>query len=390
MAAGASGDVRAAVLVVDDDEDGRLLLRELVGASCRVVEAGSGPRALEIVASEPVDIVLLDVKMPGMSGFEVCREIKRSAGDGPFLPVLMVTVLGAQPDRNAGLTCGADDFLSKSIDRDELALRVGAFLRLRRQDQLIRRQLEELRHLSDLKDNLVSLIVHDVRNPLAGLLAMLTTIRGEVEDPVVLEDVDCALLAAQRIRDTLEDVHQTRRIEDGTLVPWLEARSISAIVREAVHAAQDAATERGIAVRVSVEGEAAQRVDATLLRRAIDNLLGNAIRYSRDGGVVDVTLRSGQGGFELEVADRGPGVPSAFKSVLFQKYGAVEARRTETRRGYGLGLYLVKLVAERHGGTVSVLDREGGGAVFRVSIPASSAPAGATDLGPRSAAAREP
>jgi two-component system, sensor histidine kinase and response regulator len=375
MAAGASGEDRAAVLVVDDDRDDRLLLRGLLGASYRVLEAESGPRALEIVASEPVDLVLLDVKMPGMSGFEACREIKRAAGDGPFLPVLMVTVLGAQPDRIAGLAAGADDFLAKSIDRDELALRVAAFVRLRRQDQLIRQQLEELRHLSELKDNLISLIVHDVRNPLAGLLAMLSIIRGEAQDAAILEDVDAAMLAAQRIRDTLEDVHQTRRIEDGTLAPWLEARSIEAIVGDAVRAAEGAARERGITLRVSADGEPVHRVDATLLRRAIDNLLGNAIRYSRDAGDVDVTLRGGAGGVELEVADRGPGVPSAFRSALFQKYGAVEARRSETRRGYGLGLYLVKLVADRHGGTVSVLDREGGGAVFRVAIPAAPAPA---------------
>jgi two-component system sensor histidine kinase/response regulator len=389
MAADASGDDRAAVLVVDDDQDDRLLLRELIGASYRVVEAESGPSALEVVAREPVDVVLLDVKMPGMSGFEACREIKRAAGDGPFLPVLMVTVLGAQPDRNAGLACGADDFLSKSVDRDELALRIGAFARLRRQDQLIRQQLEEVRHLGDLKDNLISLIVHDVRNPLAGLLAMLTTVRGEVQDPMILEDVDAALLAAQRIRDTLEDVHQTRCIEEGTLAPWPEARSIAAIVREAVQAAHDAAAERGIALHVLAEGDPACRVDANLLRRAIDNLLGNAIRYSRDGESVEVTLRREQDGFVLEVADRGPAVPSALKSALFQKYGAVEARRTETRRGYGLGLYLVRLVAERHGGSVSVLDREGGGAVFRVTIPADPAPAPAAGFGPRFAVARE-
>jgi two-component system sensor histidine kinase/response regulator len=390
MAAVGEGNERAVVLVVDDDRDDRGLLRELIGTSCRVLEAESGPTALEAMANEPIDVVLLDVRMPGMSGFEACREIKRVVSDGPFLPVLMVTALGAQPDRNAGLTCGADDFLSKSIDRDELALRIGAFVRLRRQDQLIRRQLEELRHLGDLKDSLVSVIVHDVRNPLAGLLAMLTTVRGEVQDPLVLEDVDVALAAAQRIRDTLEDVHQTRRIEEGTLVPWLEERSIAAIVREAVHAAHEAAAERGIDLRLSAEGDPVHPVDANLLRRAIDNLVGNAIRYSQDGGAVEVTLRGRQGGFELEVADRGPAVPSAFKSILFQKYGAVEAKRTETRRGYGLGLYLVKLVAERHGGAVSVLDREGGGAVFRVVIPAGSVPVVTAGLGTGSAVGRGP
>jgi len=128
----------------------------------------------------PVDLVLLDVMMPQMSGMDVCRIIKRAAGEGAYVPVLLLTALGAQEDRNRGLAAGADDFLTKPVDRHELLLRVRSFIKLRLQDELIRHQLDELRALDALKDDLVSLMVHDLRNPLSGLVGFLDVMQAEV------------------------------------------------------------------------------------------------------------------------------------------------------------------------------------------------------------------
>src|SRR6266852_2706662 len=164
-------DPRPAVLVVDDEPINRSLIRASLGATCEVVEAGSGPEALAILAERSVDIVLLDVMMPLMSGYEVCKRIKDEQRE--CLPVLMVTALGEQEDRNRGLEAGADDFLHKPVDRRELLLRVRIFLRIRQQEALIRKQVDELRRLQSLKDDVVSLLVHDLRNPLSGILSTL-------------------------------------------------------------------------------------------------------------------------------------------------------------------------------------------------------------------------
>src|SRR5918911_5488493 len=131
-------DSRPAALVVDDEPINRALLKGSLSALCEVVEAGSGPDAIDVLARRPVDLVLLDVMMPRMNGYDVCRRIKDETRE--YLPVILVTALGEQDDRNRGLEAGADDFLTKPVDRRELVLRVRAFLRIRRQEKQIRQQ----------------------------------------------------------------------------------------------------------------------------------------------------------------------------------------------------------------------------------------------------------
>jgi len=108
------------------------------------------------------------------------------------------------------------------------------------------------------------------------------------------------------------------------------------------------------------------------VRRAVENLVANGLRYTRSGTGVDICLKRRNGDVEIDVADRGPGIADELKGELFRKYGSIEARVGQARRGNGLGLYLVRLTTEAHGGSVSALDREGGGTIFRISLPAAA------------------
>src|SRR5438874_8307428 len=186
-------DPRPAVLVVDDETMNRSLFRATLGASCEVIEAASGRQALELLQKRRVDLVLLDVMMPEMNGYDVCKRIKELSTE--YLPVLLVTALGEQEDRNRGLEAGADDFLSKPVDRRELLLRTRAFLRLREQEKVIRSQLEQLQRLQHAKDDLVALLVHDLRSPLAGIIAHLQLLQEELSGQQA-HDVQQALRAA--------------------------------------------------------------------------------------------------------------------------------------------------------------------------------------------------
>src|SRR5215470_8727684 len=171
-------DLRPPVLVVDDEPMNRSVIRGTLAGFCKVIEAGSGDEALQKLKERRVDLVLLDVMMPKMNGYDVCRRVKNEARD--YLPVILVTALGEQEDRNRGLEAGADDFLTKPVDRRELLLRTRAFLRLREQDTIIRRQLEQMHQLQSAKDDLVSLLVHDLRSPLAGIVAHLQLLQEEL------------------------------------------------------------------------------------------------------------------------------------------------------------------------------------------------------------------
>jgi signal transduction histidine kinase len=362
---------RRVVLVVDDDARNRALLRAYLAPLYELREAENGARALAACEDGGVDVVLLDVMMPGMSGFEVCRTLK-ARGREDFLPVLLLTALSEQDDRNVGLEAGADDFLSKPVDRQELLLRVRHFLELRAERQLVARQYEALRELAALKDDLVTLMVHDLRNPLTGVLGLLQILEMDESDPVRHGDVVTARQGAEKLRETLDDMLQVRQLEEGRLELERRTEPLGALVEAALASLEGAARLRKLTLVPRVDPSLRAHADGRLVRRAIENLVSNAIKFSPLGQEIGVAALAAPEGVEIRISDRGGGVPPASRDHLFEKFGGVHARRAADRRGYGLGLYFVRLVAEAHGGRVAVADREGGGTVMSLLLPGGS------------------
>ncbi len=361
-----SGESR--VLVVDDEPVNLALVRAVLGGEHVVFEAQDAATALAILAREDIDLVLLDVRLPDMDGFAACREIKQRHGEG-FLPVLLLTALADQESRNAGLEAGADDFLSKPFDRKELVLRTRVFLRLRAQDEHIRKQLDEMRRLDQLKDDLTSLLIHDMRNPLAGIDGMLWVLRQDATGDTA-EALDDAALASRHLRDAVEDLLKIRLIEQGEMRLARAPVTLRQIAQEAVATLDGEAQARGLAIEIECDrGDQLITADAALLRRAVENLIANALRYTRPRSTVTLWVQGADNAVEIAVADRGPGVPDAYKGEVFSKYRTMDQGAARQRRGSGLGLYLVKLATEAHGGVASVEDRDAGGAVFRIRLP---------------------
>ena len=359
--------MKSVVLIVDDEVRNRSLLRAWLAGTYEVIEADSGIAALQIVETKEIDLVLLDVMMPEQDGFETCRLIKATPREA-FLPVLLVTALGEQDDRNTGLEAGADDFLHKPLDRRELLLRVRSFLRLRGQEQLIRTQVHELRRLQLLKDDLVSLLVHDLRNPLAGVLSSIELAMDPATPEEQREDLARALRGANGLREVLDETLQVRLLEENAIVARRVEVDVRALLQSAISTLEGSARRRRVTVTCELEGDATAAVDEKLVRRSVENLLSNALKYTAAGSAVSVAARNHLGWIEVEVSDRGPGIPPEQKNRMFEKFGSVEAQRGAVRRGIGLGLYLVKLVAAAHEGDVSVHDRDGGGSTFRLRL----------------------
>ena len=374
-------DRRRRVLVVDDDAPNRALLEAFLEREHHVLQASTGPEALDVCGREPVDLVLLDVVLPGLGGFEVCRALKARAER--YLPVILLTGLADQEHRNAGLEAGADDFLGKPYDRRELLLRVRAFLRIREQEARIREQEERLRaqldalsQLQALKDELFALVVHDVRNPLTGALGYVDLLLTEVTrrgDERLARWAEKALEGARKVEEVLASVLEVQLLESGSVPVRRTRTTLRPIVEDAVSSLGGVAAGNSVQLNVQAEHDAAIEADARLLRRAIENLLANALKYSPPRGAVDIAIRRADRWIELTVSDRGPGIPDHLKEVLFQKFGSVEARSGQARRGHGLGLHLVKLVASAHGGSSGLSDREGGGTTFTLRLPTAGA-----------------
>jgi two-component system sensor histidine kinase/response regulator len=360
------------LLVVDDEPRNRALMTAYLSSQYTVKEAENGPEALAICDRGGVDLVVLDVMMPGMSGFEVCRSLKNQRRED-FLPVLLLTALSDQDDRNAGLEAGADDFLAKPVNRQELLLRVQHFLALRSERQTVARQYEALHELVALKDDLVTLMVHDLRNPLTGVLGLLQVLEAEAPDSVSRADATAAREGAEKLREALDDMLQVRQLEEGRLVLHRKPESLDSLTADAAASIEGAARMRRLELLRSIEPGLTVDGDRRLLRRAIENLVSNAVKFSPAGNIVRINAARSGSLVEISVADRGGGVPPLAREGLFEKFGGVYMRRASDRRGYGLGLYFVRLVAEAHGGRISATDHPEGGTVMTLTLPGEAA-----------------
>jgi signal transduction histidine kinase len=236
-----------------------------------------------------------------------------------------------------------------------------------RQDRTIRAQVDDLRALQELKDDLVSLMVHDLRSPLTGLLSYLDIL--DAEQPSGADDLREGLRDARQsgraLRDVLEDILEVRRLEENRLPLARRPVPLGPLAERSLASVRPAARVRGVSLELEDGGVPPASVDERLVQRALENLLTNAVRHSPRGKAVSLRLRAARGEAVLDVADAGPGVPESNRERIFGKF----ARLDPSAGGFGLGLYLVQLVASAHGGTVRALAGDGGGAVFRLVLP---------------------
>jgi len=355
------------ILIVDDEPANRLLVRRILGPSYTVIDVDSAAAACEVMRSREVDLVLLDMMMPQESGVDAVPRIKALSRNG-FVPVVMLTALDDRDNRHAALSAGADDYLTKPVDPRDLRLRVECFLRIRCQEQELRAQHDELHKVLDLKDDLFGLLVHDLRNPLTSVIGMLQLLKEEGATAEAVEDASLGLVAAQRVGAVIEDILQLVALEAGELQLMVSTCSLAAVATDAFDTVQGAARRRNVGLRVY--GDARIEVDQALLRRALENLLANAIRYAPQASEVLIDISQSADSIVIAVGDRGPGVPEEKKRSLFLKFGGISRTVEDVgRRSYGFGLYLVDLVARAHHGETRVVDRVGGGSSFELALP---------------------
>ncbi|HEY7682447.1 MAG TPA: hybrid sensor histidine kinase/response regulator [Gemmatimonadales bacterium] len=358
------------VLVVDDESANRQLLWDLLETNGYVVEeAANGVDGLAAASLSKPDVILLDVMMPNLDGFAVCRRLKADPATAA-VPVLIVTSLSTRQERLEGIRAGASDFVTKPIDSADLLLRVRNALRGKKLYDEMEAQYVRLRELELLRDSLVHMLVHDVRSPLGAFSAYLHLLsmdaaRANAEEmlPMIIQ----LKTLARRMSDMVDTVLDVSRIESGRMP--IEAREIEfqTLVEGALGALGPVAVER-----VQVAAPAAPlrvSVDREVIERVLINLIGNALKFSEDSVPVVVLLEEEAQGIRVAVRDTGPGIPADQLDIIFEKFR--QARSLGRNHGTGLGLTFCRMAVEAHGGEIGVTSRVGQGTTFWFRLPSA-------------------
>jgi CheY-like chemotaxis protein len=357
-------------LVVDDDRSSRtLLVGMLRRAGYDVNAAADGLEALQRVRETKPDVVLLDVLMPRMSGYEVCAAIK----DDPVTQhcqVMLVTSLDGTPDKVEGLDIGADDYVCKPVRSDEFLAKVRALIRARRllsELEQAKRALHEKNRELELKKTLAQSLVNDLRNPLAGLLGNFDLMEmGRRADQ--MKWIDRSRRAAKRMLGMVSNLTEVEAMESGRMQPQYERLDLAEMTQRVLDEIEPIATSRN--VTLSCEELLTTRLggDARMLQRMIDNLISNAVANSPDGGTVELRLRPCSEGAEWIVALPNSTVPASLRHRVFDKYAEPELQQAGVMANRGLSLSLCQLVAETHRGTIELRESDAGGDEYVVRL----------------------
>jgi two-component system, sensor histidine kinase and response regulator len=352
-------------LIVDDTVENLQLMASILqeqGYEARPVP--NGKLALQAINHAPPDLILLDINMPEMNGYEVCQRLKADAKTRD-IPVLFISALDETTDKVRAFALGGCDFVTKPLQYEEVVARVESQLKLLGARRELERSYAKLQELERLRDNLVHMIVHDMRSPLCVLLTqgdMLKETLAERLDQESAEIIDDMMIAGTRIKGMADTLLDVSKLEAGRLPLSLRECDLSRLIGEVVAHVKPLDPARTISI--DAPASLPIRCDDQLVFRVLENLLHNAINHTPPRLPIHVSVAKDAHALRVSVRDEGSGVPETLHDRIFEKFGSVQTRTDPRVRSVGLGLAFCKLAVEAHGGRVGVQNERAGGCTF--------------------------
>jgi two-component system sensor histidine kinase/response regulator len=370
------------ILVADDvAANVELLFDQLHVLGFRAVAAYDGPSALQACFEHRPDLCILDVSMPAgdlgvddrSTGFEVCRRIKRDPRT-KSIPVIFVTALSDTTDRVKAIEAGGDDFLTKPHNRLVLGARVRSLIKLKAATDALEESYRKLREVEKMRDDLMKMIVHDLKTPLTAVLATTEMLRdgdfGAVtpRQSTALSDAESN---AEDLLALIDDLLEVWRLEEASLTLDLQRIAPPALFAELIHEWSLRFKQEGAVATVDVAEDAPVfEADKALLMRVLGNLVQNSITHTGRSVKLQFGAKKDGDGVLLTVADNGPGIPEEYHELIFRKFERVKNPSIPRTRSSGLGLAFCKLVIDAHGGRIWVRSAgEGMGSAFHMYLP---------------------
>ena len=360
------------ILVVDDVMSNVLLLKVLLtNEKFQVITANGGNKCVEMAKSEHPDLILLDVMMPDISGFDTAVILKKDP-DTADIPIIFLTALNAPSDLVHGFQVGANDFLSKPFSKEELIMRVMHQISLVAAKRIIVQQNDELKRTIGNRDKMYSVIAHDLRSPMASIRMVLNLVVNclsrEVVGDEIFDLIDKANRESEETHDLLDNLLKWTKSQTGRLNVVFQDFDLAEVVPGVVDIFVMIAETKHIELKLDMGASPIMvRADKDMLKTVIRNFISNAIKFSNEGSSIDIFVTVQDKFAKINVRDHGVGISEDRLHNLFRAgkttYG------TNNEEGSGLGLQLCQDFAEKNGGSVCVESVQGEGSTFSVLVP---------------------
>jgi signal transduction histidine kinase len=318
------------------------------------------------------DLVLLDVVMPGISGFDTCRTLRDRHGD-TLAPVIFITAKSESDDVVEGLAAGGVDYLPKPFKGREALARLRTHLQNRLLTEQQRGLVAQLSDANAAKNKLLGMVAHDLRNPLASIRGLADFLADGTVGAITPDQLDLVKTIQETSQSMLTLVNElldAATIESGRLQIHPEQRPIAEVVNKSVYLNNITAAKKGSRIELAALDPAIElQIDADKVKQVIDNLLSNAIKFSPPNSLIHVAIERSEKDYSILVRDQGPGIPEHERHLLFKDFGQTSVKPTAGEKSTGLGLAICKRIMESHGGSIAAANAPAGGSVFRITFP---------------------
>lgn len=358
-----SFNTRPHILIVDDQPINVSSLKAIFfGGDYRVSSCSRGAEVKAAVANDRPDLILLDILMPEMDGYEVCRQLKENAATAG-IPVIFITALREIDSVVKCFELGGADYIIKPFNHREVMARVNTHLKLNAAG-------EKLRRLNEWKDNLLSIISHDMRGPFNNFCVYIELLKNNIDDPIgfVRDNYSDLSFSINNMKYMMENILEWALAQREGFVLEPSRISLAGLRDECfalfrAHAAAKGVTLKGGPPDVTV------CCDRQILLTTLRNLVQNAVKYTNAGGTVEVVLSENEGAFEIAVSDDGIGMAPEKQARLFSGFKNESSPGTGGERGAGVGLAICADLMAKCGGRLTVESASGKGSIFRMSAP---------------------
>ena len=354
------------IMVVDDTPANLRLLQEMLQVKgYRVLASSDGKTALKAAARNPPDLILLDIIMPEMDGFEVCKRMKADAALRE-IPVIFISALTETEDIVKAFAVGGVDYVTKPFRFEEVNTRVETHLRLHKLQS-------ELKALNEQKDHFLGMAAHDLRSPLSGIMGYSELLADELAPLLTASQVKLfgqIVKSSEFMGGLINDLLDISAIESGHLSLKRLLVDITCPIKGCVEINRALASKKNMSITLSCPEKLPNAfADVYRIEQVMNNLLSNAMKYAQPGTEITVRLCHEKGEVIISVADQGPGIPEKEQDKLFQAFAKTSVKTTAGERSTGLGLLIVKKIVDAHEGGIWLISEPGKGAEFFFSLP---------------------